>query len=283
MKKFKKISAVVCALVMVLSMAGIACAEDYNGYLGIQGDCYTFRNAWNEANYGIDGASKPEGYDFATGLIGWVDNEAQLFSATIQDATISGNGTFEVSMTDIEWNNDTTLKLLFVDTDIPYGEAIFTNIKAEMDGTEVFSLDATDMETDQEEGIWVLEDPELKDYVGYLLINTYNQEIPTFDYSLPTNVTVQFTVSGLPNDANPEDVVATPEPTDAPTDVPAETPTDAPTEASEATPAPTQAASTTTDSTDDDGGSNTGLIIGIIAIVVIVIVIVVVVATKKKK
>lgn len=282
MKKFKKISALVCALVMVLSMAGIACAEDYNGYLGIQGNCYTFRNAWNEANYGIDGASKPEGYDFATGLIGWVDNEAQLFSATIQDAKISGNGTFEVSMSDIEWNNDTSLNLLFVDTDIPYGDALFTNVKVEMDGAEVFALDAADMETDQEEGIWVLEDPELKDYVGYLLVNTYNQEIPTFDYSLPTNVKVQFTVTGLPNDANPEDVVATPEPTETPTptEAPAEN-TPAPTEATDTAATPTQAASNSTNA--DDGGSNTGLIIGIIAAVVVVIVIVVIVVTKKKK
>ena len=199
MKKFMtKIVAVASALTMLGSMAA---AADYNAYLCVQGSAYTFRNQWNDKDYGRDSQKKevPSGWGYSTALIGWVDNTATLFAADITDATISGDGDYTVSMENITWNGDSTLNMVFVCTDIPLEDSytddetgvvlenIIPSYTCKFDGSEVASGAA-------------IQKSDESNYVLFTIVNIYDDTLATFTYTMPTSITVDFTVKGLPAD-----------------------------------------------------------------------------------
>lgn len=301
MKKFMtRATAIATTAILALGTLGVAAADEYKAYINIQGSKYTFRNAWNDEAFGRDSQSSPVPADWTydTGLIGWVEEGdakynadakgAAFFGATITDATINGTGWYSLGMTDIEWNGDTTLNLLFVSTEIPYDasyldeeyETYLVNLVPEahvyMNGSECASV------TD------VVQNPDDEDYVNIQFINMWNTDLETFIYpEAPESIQIDlgFTFNGeeLPEysytslfgEAGGEE---DPEPTEAPKE-------------EESTPTPTEAPKTdsksdtkadTTKSESKD--SNTGLLIGIIAGVVVVAAIIIgVVASKKKK
>ena len=230
---------------------------EFNVYIGVQTATYSFRNAWNDS-YGL---GTPE-FDQITG---WNGNDEVVRTGTISDAVIKGNGTYTVSLTGVDFADDAeTLNLLFLSTDIPLDKGVeLTDIKVKMGGKSVYDFDTA------------FQDPDTKDYIKALLINTYNDGFKAdneFAYTLSAgmDIEVTFTVSGLAYD-NPDaaasgDTAAT-EATSQSTETKSEAPE-------------TTAANANAEASN--GGVSVGVIIAIVAAVVVVAAIVVV-AVKKKK
>ena len=226
---------------------------EFNVYIGVQTAAYSFRNAWNDS-YGL---GTPE-FDQITG---WNGNDEVVRTGTISDAVIKGNGTYTVSLTGVDFADDAeTLNLLFLSTDIPLDKGVeLTDIKVK----SVYDFDTA------------FQDPDTKDYIKALLINTYNDGFKAdneFAYTLSAgmDIEVTFTVSGLAYD-NPDaaasgDTAAT-EATSQSTETKSEAPE-------------TTAANANAEASN--GGVSVGVIIAIVAAVVVVAAIVVV-AVKKKK
>ena len=230
---------------------------EFNVYIGVQTAAYSFRNAWNDS-YGL---GTPE-FDQITG---WNGNDEVVRTGTITDAVIKGNGTYTVSLKGVDFADDAeTLNLLFLSTDIPLDKGVeLTDIKVKMGGKSVYDFDTA------------FQDPDTKDYIKALLINTYNDGFKAdneFAYTLSAgmDIEVTFTVSGLAYD-NPDaaasgDTAAT-EATSQSTETKSEAPE-------------TTAANANAEASN--GGVSVGVIIAIVAAVVVVAAIVVV-AVKKKK
>ena len=157
---------------------------EYNVYFGVQTAAYSFRNAWNDS-YGL---GTPE-FDQITG---WNGNDEVVRTGTITDAVIKGNGTYTVSLTGVDFADDAeTLNLLFLSTDIPLdSDAKITDITVKMGGKKVYDFEES------------YQDPDTKDYIKTLLINTYNDAFNgenEFAYTLSAgmDIEVTFTVSGF--------------------------------------------------------------------------------------
>lgn len=228
---------------------------EYNVYFGVQTAAYSFRNAWNDS-YGL---GTPE-FDQITG---WNGNDEVVRTGTITDAVIKGNGTYTVSLTGVDFADDAeTLNLLFLSTDIPLdSDAKITDITVKMGGKKVYDFEES------------YQDPDTKDYIKTLLINTYNDAFNgenEFAYTLSAgmDIEVTFTVSGFAYD-NPDAV-------------PSGDTTPVETTAASTTQAANQATTTAGADAASQGGVSVGVIIAIVAVVVVVAAIVVV-AVKKKK
>ena len=228
---------------------------EFNVYFGVQTAAYSFRNAWNDS-YGL---GTPE-FDQITG---WNGNDEVVRTGTITDAVIKGNGTYTVSLTGVDFADDAeTLNLLFLSTDIPLDSDVkITDITVKMGGKKVYDFDES------------YQDPDTKDYIKTLLINTYNDAFKAdneFAYTLSAGMDIEitFTVSGLAYD-NPDAV-------------PSGDTTPVETTAASTTQAAGQATTTAGADAASQGGASVGVIIAIVAAVVVVAAIVVV-AVKKKK
>ena len=230
---------------------------EFNVYIGVQTAAYSFRNAWNDS-YGL---GTPE-FDQITG---WNGNDEVVRTGTISDAVIKGNGTYTVSLTGVDFADDAeTLNLLFLSTDIPLDKGVeLTDIKVKMGGKSVYDFDTA------------FQDPDTKDYIKALLINTYNDGFKAdneFAYTLSAgmDIEVTFTVSGLAYD-NPDAAASSDTAATEATSQSTETKSEAP---------ETTAANANAEASN--GGVSVGVIIAIVAAVVVVAAIVVV-AVKKKK
>ena len=228
---------------------------EFNVYFGVQTAAYSFRNAWND-NYGL---GTPE-FDQITG---WNGNDEVVRTGTITDAVIKGNGTYSVSLTGVDFADDAeTLNLLFLSTDIPLDKGVeISDITVRMGGKKVYEFDES------------YQDPDTKDYIKTLLINTYNDAFKAdneFAYTLSAGMDIEitFTVSGLAYD-NPDAV-------------PSGDTTPVETSAASTTQAANQTTTTASVDAASQGGVSVGVIIAIVAAVVVVAAIVVV-AVKKKK
>ena len=228
---------------------------EFNVYFGVQTAAYSFRNAWNDS-YGL---GTPE-FDQITG---WNGNDEVVRTGTITDAVIKGNGTYTVSLTGVDFADDAeALNLLFLSTDIPLDSDVkITDITVKMGGKKVYDFDES------------YQDPDTKDYIKTLLINTYNDAFKAdneFAYTLSAGMDIEitFTVSGLAYD-NPDAV-------------PSGDTTPVETTAASTTQAAGQATTTAGADAASQGGVSVGVIIAIVAAVVVVAAIVVV-AVKKKK
>lgn len=228
---------------------------EYNVYFGVQTAAYSFRNAWNDS-YGL---GTPE-FDQITG---WNGNDEVVRTGTITDAVIKGNGTYKVSLTGVDFADDAeALNLLFLSTDIPLdSDAKITDITVKMGGKKVYDFEES------------YQDPDTKDYIKTLLINTYNDAFNgenEFAYTLSAGMDIEitFTVSGFAYD-NPDAVPS------------GDTSATETTQAAETTKAASEA-TTTASAEASQGGVSVGVIIAIVAAVVVVAAIVVV-AVKKKK
>lgn len=228
---------------------------EFNVYFGVQTAAYSFRNAWNDS-YGL---GTPE-FDQITG---WNGNDEVVRTGTITDAVIKGNGTYTVSLTGVDFADDAeTLNLLFLSTDIPLDKGVeISDITVRMGGKKVYEFEES------------YQDPDTKDYIKSLLINTYNDAFKAdneFAYTLSAGMDIEitFTVSGLAYD-NPDAV-------------PSGDTTPVETSAASTTQAANQATTTAGADAASQGGVSVGVIIAIVAAVVVVAAIVVV-AVKKKK
>lgn len=284
--KFSKLLSTACAAAIAASALAIpASAEDvsYHAYLGVQSASYTFRNAWNEPNYG-QGVTSDDGMVYFDQLTGWENpgNIAVSKGGVFTDAEITGDGTYSVSVTDFDFGEDETLNLLFVSTDIPLDAGItISDVKVIMDGSTKYTFDEAYLSPDE------------KEYVSPMCINIWNDDLGKqdglFGYMMPTDsIELQFTVSGTGVEAETTEAVVeeteetTEEVTEAETEATeevTEAETEAETEAAETE--ATEAAAADTQPAEESSSSNVGVIIAIVAAVVVVAVVVVVVVKKK--
>lgn len=227
---------------------------EYNAYILIQSPKYSFRNAWYDAQYGL-GYTDDTGFDYFNQITGWdADGNALVIPGTIQDAKITGNGTYTVSVTGLQFADDDfkdqqNFNIIGVDTDIPFSEDIvISDMELSVNGTGV---DINPIVADVEE---------TNGYLTMMIQNIWNDKIKEIGYT-PTPVTdisITFKVSGFNYD------------------------NEAVTEATTSEETTTEAAATETK--EESKGMNKGLIAGIAAAVVAVVAIVVgvVVGGKKK-
>lgn len=223
MKISKVLAAGVAAAAVASTLSVAAAAEDYNAYIGFQSTLYSFRNDWEEANYG-------KATDYFDQFIVWGNNDPETFpdyednfdydiagyvlDATYDDVTVDGDGTYTVSATDLDWALDgaTDFNLVFVSTDIPIDAgAVCTEAKIIVDG----------------EVVKTVADPicdETKSYFNIALANTWNPDIGGYGLAYPTeSLEIEFTITGLGAD------VATVDEAPAAAETPAQTEAPAPT------------------------------------------------------
>lgn len=170
---------------------------DYNAYFCIQTGNYIFRNAWDDAQYGIDKSNY-------THLTGWDadDNEVD-YGGTFTDVTgISDNGTFTVSCTlgEMGLGTDTSLRQLFVSTNI--NSKMFKKSKLSITKATV---KIGDQDTKNIEEVFVATKGT---YAQIVLLSEYETAVGTepFAYTIPTagqTITITFTIEGFPEDVPP--------------------------------------------------------------------------------
>ncbi len=277
MKKTKMFSAMTAAAVAALSMSAVAAvpafADDvdldgvYHAYIGVQSASYTFRNAYDDAQYGY-GTKADDGTVWFDQLTGWDGPTAVNKPTTFNDCEIAGNGTYTVSMSDFDFGDDESLNLLFVSTDIPLNDQIkVSDVKVSMDGQTKYTFDEAYM------------NPDATTYMNWQQINIWNEDLGKedglFGYTMPQDsIEIEFTISGFAYDntdsAEAEETTAAEEETEAETTAAEET-------EAEASAAETEAASAPAESSS----GNAGVIIAIVAVVIVAAVVVVIVIKKK--
>lgn len=285
--KFSKLLSTACAAAIAASALAVPVSADevsYHAYLGVQSASYTFRNAWNEPNYG-QGITSDDGMVYFDQLTGWDGATPLNKGGVFTDAEITGDGTYSVSVTDFDFGEDETLNLLFISTDIPLEAGItISDVKVVMDGNTKYTFDEAYLSPDE------------KEYVSPMCINIWNDDLGKqdglFGYMMPENsIELQFTVSGTgveaeTTEAETEEATeaeTTEEVTEAETEATeevTEAETEAETTAAEET-AETEAAAAADTQPEESSSSNVGVIIAIVAAVIVVAVVVVVVVKKK--
>ncbi len=164
-------------------------SADYHGYVAVQSENYIFRNDWEDASYGRDS----EDPTFFARLTGWdASNNAVDYGGTFEDCTITGNGTYTVTMTtgEMGFGSDSFFRYFRVATDIPArlvadGYVTITDAKVKIGDGKT------------QEGLVVHADG---DWLKIVVTDEYNKLDAGFGYTLPgpnTTVVFTFTVNGL--------------------------------------------------------------------------------------
>ncbi len=233
----------------------------YNAYMGIQTPSWSFRNAWDDKDYGIES-------DVFNQITGWdADNNAVAREGVITDVEIAGNGTYTVGVSGIgSWvggeleSSEGIFNLLFVSTNIPLSDDLkITDVKLIVDGTV--------KHTDSEAYL----DPDATDYAKILVQNIWNENKAEISYyPVPTDsVEIQFTVSGFDydNEASAADDKAD----------------DANKDSANKDSANKETDTTKADSDDkEESGSNITVIIVVVVVIAVVAVVAVMMSKKKK-
>jgi hypothetical protein len=222
----------------------------YHAYLGLQTPVYSFRNAYDDADYGY-------GTEYFDQITGWDGSDPVKKDGTFTDAEIAGNGTYTVSVSGMnfdasEFESQDYMNLIFLSTDIPNtGEITISDIVLTVDGATP--------------SISPILSPDSVDYVNMLIQNIWNDDVKTIGYYSvpPTEMSITFTVSGFAYD---NDAAVAP--------------------ADDATSTDDAAATDEAETADTEASSNgvSPVVIVVIVIVVIAVIAVIgVVVSKKKK
>lgn len=162
--------------------------EEVHAYIGVQTKVYTFRNSVSDATYGI-------GSEWFNTLIKWEDvdgdgtDDIVDAGATFDDATITADGTYTVSVSGYDFSADSDgFNMLFVSTDLPYnGKIRIKDLVLTIDGEEIPV--EKPIITSDDQGNAYLE-----------LYNIYNDQAPNPDIAMPhDSLSVTFTIEGTKN------------------------------------------------------------------------------------
>ncbi len=228
----------------------------YNAYLCFQTPTYSFRNNFDEPNYGRDAVGE-DGTVYFMQVTGWDGDVAIKRPGEFKDAVIAGNGTYTVSVEGLDLTGDFDsqdhMNMIMLSTDIPNtDEIVISDVSLKVDGKTI----------DLPEGSQNLN----KESVNYMQIqvqSTYNNDIAEIGaYNVPmTSMEITFTVSGFNYDKAEEAPAAT------------ETTVSSVSTASVSTAAPAE---------NTGSGVNVGLIVGVIVGVLAIGACVFFVVRKKK-
>ena len=228
----------------------------YNAYLMLQTPNWTFRNAHDDAYYGMEGSSwEALGLKWGQYLV-HQDHPGETWGK-VSDAVIAGNGTYSVSITDFGtiFADDFAaagqeyFNIIAISTDLPAGANVtITDVQLYVDGQ---------MRHEYAEAYINSESTSLQ----ILIQNIWNADVKELNYyPAPTqSLEIRFTIAGFDYDKAEE------KPSD-----PAE---------------PTTPAEPTEPNAPVDPAEPTSPVVGIViaAVVVVALVVVVVVVLKKKK
>ena len=155
--------------------------DEAHAYIGIQTEVYTFRNSCSDAKYGKD-------TDYFNTLIKWGEDDQIIDTgAKFTDATISADGTYNVSVDGYEFSSDSSkLNMLFVSTDFAFNHTLkVSDVVVKCDDQEIPIDKPLVMADDQ--GNFYME-----------LVNIYNTDLAALDYTMPKNsFSVTFTIEGM--------------------------------------------------------------------------------------
>ncbi len=210
MKIRKILAAAAGAAVAVSALATTAAAADYNGYITFQTTTYSFRNEWDEANYGLatdyfddfivwgDANTDPETFPEYEDYFDY-DIAGYLLPATYTDVNLTADGTYTVKAEGIDWGlkEESDFNLIGVSTNIPIDAGVVcTSASIIVDG----------------EVVKTVENPvcdETKAYFNIYLTNIWNTDIGSYGLAFPTeSLAIEFTVEGLGAPAADEAPVA---------------------------------------------------------------------------
>ena len=200
MKMTKVLAVIASAAVAATAMATVASAADYNAYIQFQTTSYSFRNDWTEASYG-------QATDYFDSYIVWGSGDAPeetfpqyednfdydiagyVLPATYTDAVITGDGTYTVEASGLDWSvtGDSGFNTIGVSTNLPAEGVTVSDVKLYVDGVETMAYDAA-----------VVEGLDNNTYLKINVINVWNTECTTYTGAFPAeSIKVEFTVSGL--------------------------------------------------------------------------------------
>lgn len=227
----------------------------YNAYLCFQTPTYSFRNNFDEPNYGRDAVGE-DGTVYFMQVTGWDNDVAIKRPGEFKDVVIAGNGTYTVSVEGLDLTGDFDsqdhMNMIMLSTDIPNtGEIVISDVSLKVDGKNI----------DLPEGSQNLNE-ESVNYMQIQLQSTYNNDIAEIGaYNVPmTSMEITFTVSGFNYDKAEEAPAAT--------------------ETSVSSVAPASVSAAPAENTGS--GVNGGLIAGVVAVVIVIGACVFFVVRKKK-
>lgn len=176
---------VVFACTLFLGIAPVAKAAttfDFHAYLCIQTNntLWTFRNAIDDANYGL-GTDEFDGGLYST-------KTKIHYAGTFTDAAITKDGTYTVTLDNPDFAGETTMSQLFVSTDIPMSSYLkVTNVIVKVDGNSLYTFDNGML------------NPESYNIAQIMCMNVWNPDVAAlFSNNVPTSkVEITFTVSGI--------------------------------------------------------------------------------------
>lgn len=177
----------------------------YHAAMGIQ----TSTKIWIQ-RWGYFEKSQNEYYD--------TENYSKLYAAggvfydgTFEDVEIKGNGTYTVALKDADFSQETAISQLHIATDIPLEESeklSFTDVTLEINGNEVLKFDEAVMEDEEaylQGGAVILLLNHWRDSAKEAAKNLGRSEDASSGWEMlagsgQDNVSISFTVSGLPYD-----------------------------------------------------------------------------------
>jgi len=227
---FRRIIAVIITLLMLAGFAGITAYSEavsvrtfdpggtYMAYIQIQSENRIFRNTSCQAEFGINGFE----WTFNGGTHPGSHNvmyseDTGVHTGVFHDTQIRGNGTYRVSATGLDLARTCDFfNILGVSTDIPLEgfHVTFSNVKVIMDGSIVYEFDSTGRNTPIIHGIDTPIPGNLSNYVMQPIF-IWNDSLPKFSYTMPTDVEIEFTISGFNYDLDASVVVPQPPATPA--------------------------------------------------------------------
>jgi endoglucanase len=232
-----------------------------NAYIGLQTSKYTFRNSYSDTSYGFN-------TEYFNTLIAWSDdNEIIDTGATFEDAKITKDGDYTVSVSGYDFSQDGSFNMLFVSTDFPYYDNItIKNVVLTCDDN-TYEIPRPVVSADDNGNLY------------FEIINIYNTELASIDgLEMPTNsISISFNITGTDSViSSSEDSAETEEETVAETEAEVTESTE------ETTPEVTDKATTTVASTTTEKKSSGGTVVIVIIVIVVVVGAVVVINNKKK-
>ena len=261
----------------------------YNAYLMLQTPNWTFRNAHDDAFYGIEGSSWADlGLAWGQYLV-HQDHPGETWGQ-ITDAVIAGNGTYTLSITDFGtvFADDFTaagqdyFNIIAISTDLPAGaDVAITDVQLIIDGKVRHTY--AEAYINEESG----------GSLQILIQNIWNADVKEISYyPAPTeSLEIKFTISGFDYDQE----IETPDPGDDPQPTDPQPTDPQPTDPQPTDPQPTEPQATqpqetqpqeskplATQPAEPAGDNNTGIVIAIVAAVAVIAVVVVLVLKKKK-
>lgn len=202
---FKRVMAGALAgsMVAALSVAPVfADGTEYHGYFGFQTPKYSFRNACDDESYGLNGTSNTADIDYSVVHAWDADNNLVSAEGSFTDATITGDGTYTVSVSGLNWGadefGDKPYNLLFLSTDIPV-DALNSGLEITVDefkvGDKAVALDPAMVLNNWED---VDPEDELTTGIQVSIQNIWsdNKDIGDYDTSA-SEMSITFTVKGL--------------------------------------------------------------------------------------